>query len=94
VRASRGRVEVTLPRAGKVKRAFALSEPARVVVDLKGSEVPSAPLPVDAAGTREVRFGHPDKGVDRVVVVLDSERKPGNPRARIVGDRVVVTWRR
>jgi hypothetical protein len=93
VTAAPGRVEVSLPRAGRVQRAFALASPARVVVDLKGSDVPEGPLVVDAGGTREVRFGRPARKVDRVVVVLDGEQKPGEPHARVVGNRVVVTWR-
>jgi uncharacterized protein (TIGR02266 family) len=93
VTAAPGRVEVALPRAGRVQRAFALASPARVVVDLKGSDVPEGPLVVDGGGTREVRFGRPARKVDRVVVVLDGEQKPGDPHARVVGNRVVVTWR-
>jgi len=87
-----GRLEVPLPRGGRVKKAFALSSPARVVVDVKGAALPGH-LP-DVAGAREVRVGRPEKGVERVVIVLEGDAKPELARAKIAGDRLVVRWRR
>jgi uncharacterized protein (TIGR02266 family) len=87
-----GRLEVNLPKGGRVQKAFALSSPARVVVDVKGTSLPVR-LP-DVAGAREVRVGRPQKGVERVVIVLEGDRKPELAGAKIAGDRLVVRWKR
>jgi uncharacterized protein (TIGR02266 family) len=87
-----GRLEFALARGGRVQKAFALASPARVVVDVKGAALP-ARLP-DVAGAREVRVGRPEKGVERVVIVLDGNDKPEEAKAKIAGGRLVVRWRR
>jgi hypothetical protein len=89
--AQSGRLEVAVPRGGRVQKAFALAAPARVVVDIKGAALPVMP---DVPGAREVRVGRPQKGVERVVIVLPGDEKPELARAKIAGDRLVVRWRR
>jgi hypothetical protein len=87
-----GRFEVSLPRGGRVKKAFALASPARVVVDVKGAALPGH-LP-EVAGARAVRVGRHEQGIERVVIVLEGDAKPELARAKIAGDRLVVRWRR
>ena len=87
-----GRLEIDLPVGGKVLSAFALSSPARVVVDLKGAELPGKAVDVDEGGVLQLRFGHPKVGTERVVIVVAGSDKPMKPRARVEGRRLIVTW--
>ncbi|MDP2340454.1 MAG: PilZ domain-containing protein [Deltaproteobacteria bacterium] len=90
--ASPGRLEVDLPDAGKVKSVFALSSPSRVVVDLQDAKLPGKHIDIDEGGVMQLRFGHPKSGIERVVVVVAGGDKPLKPKARVDGDRLVVTW--
>jgi hypothetical protein len=91
--ASPGRLEVDLPAAGKVKSVFSLSSPSRVVVDLQDARLPTSKhIDVDEGGVMQLRFGHPKAGIERVVVVVAGGDKPMKPKAKVDGDRLVVTW--
>ncbi len=90
--ATPGRLELQLPEGGKVKRAFALSNPARVVVDLIGAELPKKNIDIDEGGVVQLRFGHPDPKTERVVVIVAGGDKPAKPAASLDGDRLNVTW--
>jgi hypothetical protein len=87
-----GRVEVKLPEGGRIVKVFSLGAPARVVVDLEGATLPSSPLTVGQGGAEQVRFGRPDAGTQRVVVVLSSDQKPDAVDARLDGDRLIASW--
>ena len=91
--ASPGHLEVQLPEGGTVKRAFALSSPSRVVVDLIGARLPQKPIDVDESGVMQLRFGHPDDKTERVVIVIaGGGDKPASPQASLDGDRLNVSW--
>jgi hypothetical protein len=87
-----GRVEVPLPVGGRILKVFALGAPARVVVDLAGATLPGEPLNVGQGGAEQVRFGRPDPGTQRVVVVLSGDHKPDAVDARLKGDSLIATW--
>ena len=87
-----GRVEVPLPVGGRIVKVFALGAPARVVVDLAGATLPGEPLNVGQGGAEQVRFGRPDPGTQRVVVVLSGDHKPDAVDARLKGDSLIATW--
>lgn len=91
--ASPGHLEVQLPEGGTVKRAFALSSPSRVVVDLIGARLPQKPIDVDEGGVMQLRFGHPDAKTERVVIIIaGGGDKPATPQASLDGDRLNVSW--
>ncbi len=90
-RARPGHLEVDLPLAGKVKGVFALSSPSRVVIDLEGARLPAATMNIDEGGIVQLRFGHPQPQIQRVVVVVAGD-KPQQPRARVAGQRLRVSW--
>ena len=89
-----GRLEVDLPEGGRVKKVFALAGPSRVVIDFEQARLPAAPVTIGEDGTLELRFGKPDAGTQRVVIVLDSAQKPDAVDARLDGDRLIATWHR
>ncbi|HEY1099951.1 MAG TPA: AMIN domain-containing protein, partial [Myxococcota bacterium] len=92
--ATPGRLEVDLPAGGRVKKVFALAGPSRVVVDLESASLPKDTVDVGAGGTQQLRFGKPEAGTQRVVLVLDGEGKPDAVDARLQGDRLIATWQR
>jgi hypothetical protein len=89
-----GRHIVELPRAGVVRKAFALASPARVVVDLEDASLPSTAIQVGKGGVEAVRFGQPEPHTQRVVLVLDGAQKPDAVEARIQDERLIVSWQR
>jgi hypothetical protein len=89
-----GRHVVELPRAGVVRKTFALAGPARVVVDLEDAALPSTSIQVGTGGVEAVRFGQPEPHTQRVVLVLDGVKKPDAVEARIQNERLVVSWQR
>jgi hypothetical protein len=89
-----GRHVVELPRAGVVRKAFALAGPARVVVDLEDAALPSTAIQVGKGGVEAVRFGQPEPNTQRVVLVLDGAQKPDAVEARIQDERLIVSWQR
>jgi Tfp pilus assembly protein PilZ len=89
-----GRHVVELPRAGVVRKAFALAGPARVVVDLEDAALPSTAIQVGKGGVEAVRFGQPEPHTQRVVLVLDGAHKPDAVEARIEEERLIVSWQR
>ena len=93
IEASPGKLEIDLPSAGSVKSVFALSSPSRIVVDLQAAKLPSSKhIDIDEGGVMQLRFGHPKAGIERVVVVVAGGDKPLKPKAKVRGDRLVVTW--
>ena len=69
-------VRSTSVRVGsaEVVKAFALTSPSRVVVDLAGGKVPKGSLE-PGGGIARVRFGHPTPGTSRVVIELDGDKR-------------------
>ncbi len=64
----------------RIVKVFTLTGPSRLVVDLEGGTLPKGTLEPGGAVAR-IRFGHPKKGVSRVVVELDGERRARAPAA-------------
>ncbi|HEY4118110.1 MAG TPA: PilZ domain-containing protein [Byssovorax sp.] len=76
----------------EVTKVFALTSPTRIVVDITGGKLPKASLePGD--GVTRIRFGHPGTNKGRVVLELDSDKKPRDLEAHVDDGVLNVTFK-
>ncbi len=76
----------------KIVKAFTLTAPSRVVVDLKGARLPANPLRPGGA-IKKVRFGTQTTGSDRVVIELEQTARASGLHTAIKSGVLLVTFR-